>query len=140
MSWNARVKTVQKATGVTGFTGAAPQSVTAAAVLMGSVTVGTLAANVYVLATTNTLTLTGKWQVSQDGTTYVDHIVGTGAEPSVLVTGTGSAVTKTRSVSAHSSTYAYRYARYTVVSGVGVGGGAAVDEASISYNYVQSDV
>ena len=140
MSWNARVKKVQKATGVLGFTGAAPQSVTAGSVLMGSVAVGTLSANVYVLATTNTLTLTGKWQTSQDGSTWIDHIASTGAEPSALVTGTGSAVTKTRAISAHPSIYAYPYARFTIVSGVGSGGGLGVDEASISYNYVQADV
>lgn len=139
MGVNAKIKqgATVNATGATGFTGAAPQTVAGAtlATVGISLAIGSLSANVYVKATTNTLSLTAKWQVSSDGSTWNDSLPSNGAANVILVTGTGSAVTNTVCLPAPDSVYGKRYARLIVISGTGVGGGAAVDEAKISYNY-----
>lgn len=124
MGLNERIKPTQQALGVTAVSGAAPQTVTGNTVIMNKVETGSLSATVYTLATTNTLTLTAKWQVSDDGSTWVAQ-----------VTGTGSAVSATRVIPAPDSVYGKRRARCVVVSGTGSGGGAGQDEANISYNY-----
>ncbi len=133
---NSYVKTGVNSTGVLGLTGAAPQSGNGKAVVMANVATDTLAARVYALATTNTLTITGKWQVlDDDGSTWIDCRSSTNAAQVILVTGTGSAVTLTASFAAPNGVYGRKQARFVVTSGVGVGGGAAVDEYSIAYDY-----
>lgn len=139
MSFNTRLKSVQLPSGVVGFTGAAPQALNGTTVPMRNVTPLTLSANVYTKATTNTLTLTGKWQVSDDGTTWRDTYGSNRAAYVVAVTGTGSAVTDTSNVGAPESVNGKRFCRYVITSGVGVGGGAGTDEASISYNWMLPD-
>ena len=88
----------------------------------------------YAQATTNTLTLTGKWQVSLKGTTadtWYDAMTVDDAANVLLVTGTGSAVNTTRFVEAPDSVYGYRFARYVLVTG---GTTASTgDEYSMSY-------
>lgn len=96
---------------------------------------GTLWAKVYAKATTSTLTLTGKWQVSQDGINWIDCAPQNNAAFVALVTGTGSAVITTKAVDGPSAPHGAKYARFAVVSGVGVGGGLGVDECSITYGY-----
>lgn len=139
MGINAKIKqgAVVNATGATGFTGAAPQAVngTALSHVGISLALSSLSANVYAKATTNTLTLTGKWQVSNDGSTWNDAYPANRPANVVIVTGTGSAIVDTIVVEAPNSVYGKRYSRFVVTSGVGVGGGAGVDEAKISYNY-----
>lgn len=136
MALNERIQPNQQPTAVTGFTGAAPQSVNGNIVVMNKVDNSTLSAKVYALATTNTLTVTVKWQASDDGATWVDCASSPQNAANVaLATGTGSAVTATRIIPAPVGVYGKRYARVVAVSGVGVGGGLGVDEASMSYNY-----
>lgn len=134
---NTLIKSNQQAGSVTGFTGAAPQNVDGASVSMvaKSIQVGSLSANVYAKATTNTLTLTAKWQVSDDASTWVDAKPSNNAANVIVVTGTGSAVTDTICLAAPDGVYGKRYARVRVVSGTGVGAGAGTDEASVSYNW-----
>jgi hypothetical protein len=139
MGFNQRLKQAQSALGVTGFTGAAPQTLTGGAVLMKNVAFGTLVANIYAKATTNTLTITHKWQVSDDGTTWRDAYASNRAANVATVTGTGSAVTDNVAVAAPDSCYGKRYSRCLLLSGVGTGGGAGVDEGNISYNYLTPD-
>lgn len=136
MSFNARIKNTQLASGVTGLTGAAPQALNGSTVNMVPIAVSTLSANVYAKATTNTLTLTGKWQVSDDGSTWRDAYYAGRPSNVIIVTGTGAAVTDTINVAAPDGVYGKRYARFVLTSGVGVGGGAGVDEGSISYNWM----
>lgn len=137
MSFNARVRNAQKATGVTGFTGAAPQVVNGNALLMADVEVNSLSALVYTLADTNTLTLTAAWQVSVDNATWVDAVEPQNPANVVQSTGTaGADAGITRAITAPRAVYGYRYARVKVTSGVGVGGGAGVDECNISYSYL----
>lgn len=78
---------------VTGFTGAAPQTVAGA--LLVTRELKNISALVYVKATTNTLTVTAKWQVSNDGSTFYDAYGPNRATNVAIATGTGSAVTDT---------------------------------------------
>ncbi len=135
MSLQGRIKQGQLPSGVQGFTGAAPQEVDAAklSIVGNNIDIDSLSAVVYTKATTNTLTLTVKWQVSKDGTTWRDCYGSNNATLVAQVTGTGSAVLATRSISAPGAVYGMLYARVAVVSGVGVGGGAGVDECSVEY-------
>ena len=109
-----------------------------AVVAMGDLEPGTLSVLLYAQATTNTLTLTGKWQVSLKGTTadtWYDAMTVNDAANVLLVTGTGSAVNSTRFVEAPDSVYGYRFARYVLVTG---GTTASTgDEYSMSYQYMR---
>lgn len=141
MSLNERILPNQLPKAVTGFTGAAPQTVKGNVVVMNVVERGTLSADAYALATTNTLTITAKWQVSSTGKAAVDgdwtDCAGAPNNPAdvPLVTGTGAPVTATKCVPAPAGVYGKRYARLVLTSGVGVGGGLGQDEASVSYNW-----
>jgi hypothetical protein len=130
--------------GYTAISGAAPQTVTGNALAMmspdgnGSLAVvpGTLSAKVVANITANTLTLTGKWQVSSDGSTWINCANAPQNPAAVtLLTGTGSIVTTTVSVPAPDVVYGWAKARFVLTSGAAAGGGAGVDEASISYNF-----
>lgn len=134
MGIRAKLKTTQQLT--TGsLTGAAPQTGAGGSLIAANVETGSLSASIAVTATVNTLTLTGKWQVCDDGSTWVDCFASNNAAQVVIVTGTGSAVSSTRKVDAPPSVYGHLYARYVVVSGVGVGAGAGSETYSISYDY-----
>lgn len=136
MALNERIQPNQQPKATTGFTGAAPQNVVGNTVVMNKVENGTLSAKVAATATTNTLTITVKWQASDDGSNFTDCASSPQNAANVaLVTGTGAAVSDTKIFPAPAGVYGKRYARCVAVSGVGVGGGAGVDEASISYNF-----
>ena len=137
MSLQGRIKQGQLPSGVKGFTGAAPQEVDGSklSIIGLNIDVASLSATVYTKATTSTLTLTAKWQVSKDGSTWVDCYAMNNAALVAQVTGTGSAVSATRNLEAPRSVSGMLYARVAVVSGVGVGGGAGTDECSIEYAY-----
>lgn len=125
------------------ITGAAPQTINGAALAVMNpdgrsalaVAPGTLSAKVVLRLTTNTITVAAKWQVSSDGSTWID-CAATPNNPAavVLATGTGSLVTTTVMVPASDAVYGHQYARLVLTSGVASGGGAGVDEASIGYD------
>jgi hypothetical protein len=127
----------------TAITGAAPQTVNGNALsvpnpLAGSgnaIEPGTLSALVVANITTNTITVTGKWQVSADGSTWYDTAPAQNPANVAIATGTGVLVTTSKVISAHDACYGWSKCRFVIVSGVGVGGGAGVDEVAISYNY-----
>ena len=132
------------ATGLTAITGAAPQTVTGNSIPVMSpdghggyaVAPGTLSAKCTIAITTNTITISGKWQVSSDGSTWVNCATSPqNAAAVVLATGTGALVTTTVSVPAPDAVYGHLYARCVLTSGVAGGGGVGVDDASISYNF-----
>lgn len=99
-----------------------------------------LSALCVLLAETNTLTLTVKWQVSNDNSTWYDFSYSVGnAAPTVVGTGTAgadSAVTKV--FEAPQGVLGWKYARVAFV--VGVATGAAGDTYTYGYNYVQGDI
>jgi hypothetical protein len=107
-----------------------------ARVSMGQVLLGTLTAYVTVDAETNTLTISGRWQVSNDDSTYVDIVESNNPANVVLATGTaGADAAVTKAICAPDQVYGYRYARYVCTSGVAVG--ATADTYSIGYSYVK---
>lgn len=119
-----------------GFTGAAPQTVNGKAVIMNDVADGTLSVWCTVLADTNTLTITGKWQVLDHAGNWVD-VANEPQNPAgvALATGTAGADTAvTRVIPAPTAVYGFKQARFVWTSGTGVGGGAGVDEVS-KYGY-----
>jgi hypothetical protein len=100
----------------------------------GRVAKGTLSALVTVDAETNTLTMTGKWQASYDGTTWVDVVAPNNAANVALATGTaGADAAVTKAIAAPDAVFGWMFARFVIVSGVATG--AATDTYSISYCY-----
>lgn len=97
--------------------------------------VRSLSALVTVDAETDTITITGKWQVSNDGSTWVDIANGPqNAAGVVLATGTGGAdAAVTKCYPAPDAVYGWRKARFAIVNGVVTGNTA--DTYAISYCY-----
>lgn len=114
------------------ITGAAPQVVNSNPVMMNDVSPGTLSAHINVLADTNTLTITAKWQVFDKGGNWIDVVNGSqNAAAVAMATGTAGADAHTlRVLPAPEAVYAYRQCRVVFTSGTGVGGGAGVDEVT----------
>ena len=135
-----RIPGLVSAVAVTGISGAAPQTGAGTSLASCNIEPGTLGAHVYAKATTNTLTITGKWQTSANGSTWRDCFLANSAANLALDTGTGSAVTATKRIPAPAAALGQRPVRFVVVSGVGVGAGAGTDEYSISYSYVPARV
>lgn len=92
-----------------------------------------LSALVTVLAETSSLTFAGKWQVSNDGSTWVDVANGSqNAAAVVLATGTGGADTAvTKAVPVPEAAYGWRKARFSLVTAGATG--ATADTYAISY-------
>lgn len=110
-----------------------------ATVDMTRVARNTLGALVTVLAETNTLTITAKWQVSNDGSTWVDVALPNNAANVALATGTaGADVAVTRLIVAPDAVYGCRYCRIAIVNGVATG--ATVDTYTLSYNYMPAQI
>ncbi len=84
-------------------------------------------------AATSTLTATGKWQGSNDNSTWVD-LAGANNSANVTFT-TGTAAIVTKSLDAPLGVYGWKYARFVFVTGVATG--AAGDLYSIAYSYRQ---
>jgi len=108
-----------------------------ATVAMTGVLFGSLAAELTTLAETNTLTITPKWQVSKDGTNWLDVASAPGgAAYTAQSTGTaGGDVAVTRVIQAPMAVYAYQFARVAIVNAVVTG--AAADTYSNVYSYVR---
>lgn len=136
MSVHSRIRSNQRGTSVTAVTGAAPQTVAGNAFPMFDAEPFTLSAMGYAKATVNTLTLTGKWQARNVASgTWLDVYSANNAANVAQVTGTGSAVSATRSIAAPRALYSALEARFIFTSGVGSGSGLGSDEASVAYNY-----
>lgn len=95
---------------------------------------GTLSALVTVDCETNTLTMTAKWQVSKDASTWVDVALTNNAANVTLATGTaGADADVVRAIVAPEAVFGWNYARLVIVTGVVTGN--AVDTYSIGYCY-----
>lgn len=99
-----------------------------------------LSALCVLLAETNTLTLTVKWQVSNDNSTFYDCAYSiSNAAATVVGTGTaGADAAVTKVFEAPASVYGWKYVRVCFV--VGVATGAAGDTYTYGYNFVQGDI
>jgi len=107
--------------------------------LVNRVRLGTLSALVVVDAETNTITLTPKWQVSADSSTWVDVYQPNSPANVLWATGTaGADAPVTRVLTAPDAVYAFRYARVAIE--VGVTNGLAADVGNIGYNYQLDDL
>ena len=139
MGINEQIIPNAKSSGVLAFTGAAPQTANGStlSIVDNRVAEGTLAANVSGNINENLITYTGTWQVSDNGSSWKDSFTANNAAQVVIATGAGAPATFSRSVSGHDGLYGYRYVRYSVVTAVGAGGGAGVDDVTISYNFRQ---
>jgi hypothetical protein len=104
-------------------------------IFMGSdiAKVGSLTALVSFTANTSTLTVAGKWQGSNDSTTWVDLFSANNAANVTYATGTLAA--KAASLDAPQGAYGWRFSRFVFVTGVTTG--AAADVGTIAYNYRQ---
>lgn len=99
-----------------------------------------LSALCVLLAETNTLTLTVKWQVSNDNSTWYDCAFNV-ANASATVVGTGTAgadTAVTKVFEAPLEVYGFRFCRVAFV--VGVTTGATGDTYTYGYNYVAGDL
>lgn len=136
---NGFIQSDQNAIGLTAgaISGSAPQVVNGATRSMTGIETGTLSAKVYYNINANNMTITGKWQVSDDGgSNWYDCSGGPHAPANVAIyTGTGSPVTGTIIIPAPDGVYGHMNARYKITSGAASGGGAGVDEVNISYSF-----
>ena len=96
-----------------------------------------LSALVTVDAETDTLTLTPKWQGSNDKTTWFNFVHGTNNAAAIAIaTGTGGAdASVVKVIPAPAGIEGWRYARCSLI--VGVVTGTTSDTFSIAYNYSQ---
>ena len=99
---------------------------------------GTLTAQFVVDAETDTLTIEAAWQVSQDGSTWVDlAYTPNNAAAVVLATGTaGADASVTKVVPAPQGASGWRFVRAGVVNKVAEG--TVNDTYAISYGYIRS--
>jgi hypothetical protein len=107
-----------------------------ASIFMGNVAqkVANLAAIVNVTAATSTLTWTGNWQTSNDGSTWRNVKPANNAASVVIATGTAAA-TGDVSYDAPPAVYGARFCRFALTNGVATGG--ATDLYAVSYTYRQ---
>lgn len=92
---------------------------------------GSLSARVYWSTKTSTITLTGKWQASDDNSTWRDVVGANNAAHVVLQTDTG---TGAKYVEAPLCIRGVPWVRFSLVSGVA--SGTSLDTYSMTYNYV----
>lgn len=125
----------QLSTGVTGVTGAAPQTVAGKTIDSGVASI-CLGARVYAKATTGSLTLAAKWQIlDDDGVTWIDVVESNNPANVVLVTASANV---TKMLTAPLAVVAgCRSARVVVISAGATGAGAGTDECSIAYDFRQ---
>lgn len=115
--------------------GAAPKSLYGDTINLNLVQPGTLTALVLASAKTSTTTITGKWQVSDDASTFYDFTPMNNAANVTLTTGTGSAVAATKVFAAPDGISSWKYGRFAIVTGVSTADGTD-DGGTISYRYL----
>ncbi len=125
--------------GVQAISGTAPQVVTSTAFECRQAQAHTLSCELDYDILTNTITFTATWQVSKDGTNWINHAtVQNNAASVVFATGTGAQVAGKLIIGAPDGVYGFPYARCVVTSGTGSGQGAGKDDVTFSFNYVKS--
>lgn len=104
------------------------------AVALRNVEPGTLSAYFDVSATTNTATITGKFQVSNDNSTFIDVAPMNNAANVALTTGTGSAVTGDKVLPVPQEVWGWKYFRGVCVLGGTTG--AATETYAVTYRWL----
>lgn len=135
MSFNSQLKKASQSTTValSGVTAGSVAGGPVLALAANDAECDSLVANVSVGLTTSTATVTTKWQVSNDNSTWLDlKGLNSPAAVTVAAAGTGSLVT-TAYAHACPINVSYPYVRLAVQMGVATG--AAGDNVVISYNY-----
>ncbi len=97
---------------------------------------GTLSATVGLNADTATITLTPRWEVSADGTSWTLATVANNAAYVVQADQAGVA-TAVHAMAAPDSVYSQRFARVSVL--LGNAGGGAADGAVVGHNFIDSN-
>ena len=117
---------------------AAPQVLSGDNLLMAEILPGTLSALCTVDAETNTLTISARWQVSNDDSTYYNCAGSANNAANVaLATGTsGADATVTLNIPAPDCVYAWKYARIQLYTGVATADGTN-DVGAATYSYVK---
>lgn len=104
------------------------------AISTANIAPGTLSCLFTVDAETNTLTIAGKWQVSDDASTWYDIAPTNNAAVVVLATGTaGADAAVSKVLPAPSEIMGWKYVRAAVQNGVTTGG--AADTYSMTLHY-----
>lgn len=138
----------QNASGVVALTGASPQTGVGkdvadatAGVALHRIQPGTLSASVELNIKATSLTMTAFWQVSADGSTWVQLVDANNAAQVALATGSGSDVDfGPVHVQAPMGVYAFPHARLAVVTGGSATGVAGHDNIkNIKYSYALKD-
>jgi hypothetical protein len=133
MAFPARYITISGGSGDLTAAPVAGSTTGGTAIATASVEPGTLSCLFTVDAETNTLTLTGKFQVSDDNSTWYD-LAGDAQNPAnvILATGTGGADTAVdRVLPVPVAAFGWKYVRAAVVNGVATG--AAADTYAFSF-------
>lgn len=125
-------------TAVIPFTGAAPQVANGNTFDTRLAARDSLSAHILYNILTNTITFTAQWQVSDDGSVWVPCKPSNAAADVIFATGNAGQVTARLCLVAPSAVYGFRYCRLIITTGVGVGQGAAKDDALISYSFCKS--
>lgn len=116
--------------------GAAPKYLYSDAILTNKTMPGTLSCKVAATAKTSTLTIAATWQVSDDGSTYIDAVSPNNPADVVLITGSGTSATVTKCVTAP-NLLGFKYARVKLTTGTGSADGTD-DGATLSVRYVKA--
>lgn len=116
--------------------GAAPKTLSGASISTRNVALGSLSAKVAAVAKTSTTTITANWQVSDDGSTWVDAKAANNAANVLICTGTGSSVTTTVMLAAPDAVYGWNFCRVQAVTGTSTADGTD-DGATFSYRYLK---
>ena len=104
--------------------------------MLNDVLAGSLQANLQLHVKKSSVTLTPKWQVSDDGATWEDFKMTNNPANVVAITGTGTSQTVSLAVEAPTSLASHKYARMSLVAG-GASTAPTTDDYVISYNYVE---
>ena len=127
----------QKATAATAITGAAPQSLSGSALAVNGIDRGSMiCADIVMNVRTSNLTMTPKWQGSDDGSTYYDIKLANNPAAVATAAGTGSDVATTISLGM-ACRPPFKWVRAVVTTG-GSATGTANDTASVSYRFVRA--
>lgn len=114
---------------------AAGTTASGTAVTMRTVEPGTLSAYFDLSAFTNTMTISGYFEVSNDTSTWIRVYPLNNAANVVMTTGTGSAVLYDGVIGFPLECYGWKFARATVVNGVATGASAS-DTYAITYRWL----
>lgn len=123
----------------TAFTAGSTKTLNGAAVPTQMVKIGTLCALVYANAKTNNLTISAKWQCSDDNSTYRDATTQNNAANVVIVTGTGSDVNDYKVIPCPSEIASFPFVRLQLYTGASSADGTN-DTGTISYRYIRDYV